>query len=50
VWSRAKKAASPTARATAIASTVGEDQPSVGAWMNANVMPVRNTTAASAPA
>jgi hypothetical protein len=50
VWSRARKAASPTAPATAIASTVGEDQPSVRAWMNANVTPVRNTTAASAPA
>jgi len=31
-------------------STAGDDQPSAGASMNANVMPVRNTTAAAAPA
>ena len=49
-YSRARKAASPTTPANVIVSTVGEDQPSAGASMNANVTPVRNTTAASAPA
>ena len=50
VCSRIRKAASPAAPTTIIASTAGDDQPSVGAWMNANVMLVKNTTAASAPA
>jgi hypothetical protein len=48
--SRARKAASPATPIAVMMSTVGDDQPSAGASMNANVMPVRNTTAAAAPA
>src|SRR5215472_10317212 len=47
--SLARKAASPTTPSAAIAITQGDDQPSVGASMKANVMPVRNTTPVSAP-
>ena len=48
--SRARKTASPATPSDAIASTTGDAQPSVGASMNANVTPDRNTTAATAPA
>ena len=49
-FSRARKQTSPATPSDAIVSTAGDAQPSAGASMNANVVPDRNTTAASAPA
>ena len=49
VWSRTKKAASPRAPATAIASTVSEDQPSVGAWMVGKAMLTTVASSAAIP-
>jgi len=48
--SRARKAASPKTAINVIVRTAGDDQPIAEASMNANVMPVRNTTANAAPA
>jgi hypothetical protein len=48
--SRTRKPASPATPSDVIVSTTGDAQPSAGASMNANVIPDRNTTAASAPA
>jgi hypothetical protein len=47
--SQATKTASPTTPSNAMVSTAGDDQPSVGASMNAKVTPDRNTTTAAAP-